>query len=111
MAAKSSTPYAARVTFCVRARFLHTESFRLTAIYVVIFALSVAVLGTVVLAITNATLRDQIVQFAQADIAAMRDGYEHEGVREAREVTLQRMAATGSADFILLQHDDHIVAG
>ena len=111
MAVNSFTPYAARVTFCVRARFLHTESFRLTIVYAVIFALSVAVLGTVVLAITNATLRDQIVQFAQADIAAMRDGYEHEGVREAREVTLQHMAAKGAADFLLLQHGDHLVAG
>src|SRR5665213_2075279 len=103
LAARSSAPSAAPAISCVRIRLLHTESFRLAAIYIAVFAVSVLVLGVSVLAVTERAMRDQIIQYSQADIAAINDGYVHQGLHEAREVTLQQMAALGHADFILLQ--------
>jgi|SRR5579883_1722979 len=96
---------------CVRIRFLHTEAFRLSAIYAGIFALSVLALGSVVFILTDRAFRDQIVQFSRADIAAMRNGYHSEGVKEAREVLQQIMGAPGDSDFFLLQKDGVRLAG
>lgn len=87
----------------MRVRVLHTEGFRIAAIFVAIFALSAAVLAALTLVIVNEEFHDQIIQFANADIAAVRDGYRTEGVTEAREVVRQRMAAPGTSDFFLLQ--------
>jgi signal transduction histidine kinase len=95
----------------VRIRLLHTESFRLATIYIAVFAVSVLVLGASVLAVTERAMRDQIIQYSQADIAAINDGYVHQGLHEAREVTLQQLAAVGHTDFILLQRDGRVVAG
>jgi hypothetical protein len=83
-------------------RFLRTEGFRLSALYAGLFSLSILVLGIFVLVITNQALRDQIVAFSANDIAAIRNGYTHEGVREAREVVNQLMAGPVSQDFYLL---------
>lgn len=95
----------------MRIRPLHTESFRLAAIYTAVFVLSIAVLGFFVLAMTESAMRDQIVQYSQADIAAVKDGYASLGVFEAREVTAQRMASGEHTDFLLLQQDGRPVAG
>jgi len=95
----------------VRTRFLHTEAFRLSAIYAAIFAVSMLVLGGMMLLIADRAFRDQIVQFSQADIAAIQSGYDHEGLHEAREVVQQSMAAPGVSDFFLLQQDGAKVAG
>ena len=90
----------------MRIRLLHTEGFRIGAIFVAIFALSAAALTTLTLVIVNQEFQDQIVQFANADIAAVKDGYRTEGEKEAREVIRQRMAAPGASDFILLERDE-----
>lgn len=95
----------------MRIRLLHTESFRLAAIYTAVFVLSIAVLGLFVLAITQSAMRDQIVQYSQADIAAINDGYVNEGLHEAHEVTLQRLASGDHTDFLLLQQDNRPIAG
>jgi signal transduction histidine kinase len=87
----------------VRIRIFHTEGFRIAAIFVAIFALSATILAVVTLEVVNQELRDQIVQFANADIGSVRDGYRTEGEDEAREVVGQRMAAPGASDFFLLQ--------
>jgi signal transduction histidine kinase len=92
-------------------RFLRTEGFRLSALYACVFALSFAVLGSFVLVITNQALRDQILAFSTTDIAAIRDGYAHEGMHEAREVINQLTAAPASSGFYLLQQDGKPVAG
>ncbi len=92
-------------------RFLHTEAFRLSAIYAAIFAVSVLALGAMVLVITDRAFRDQIVEFSQADIAAIQSGYDNEGLEEAREVVQQSMAAPGVSDFFLLQKGARRVAG
>jgi signal transduction histidine kinase len=95
----------------VRTRFLRTETFRLSAIYAGIFALSVLALGVVVFILTDRAFRDQIVQFSRGDIAAVRSGYASEGLPEAREVIEQVMAAPGNSDFFLLQQDGRPIAG
>ena len=90
----------------MRIRLLHTEGFRIAAIFVAIFALSAAVFTTLTLIIVDQEFHDQIVQFANADIAAVEDGYRTEGEGEAREVIHQRMAGPGAPDFILLERDE-----
>jgi signal transduction histidine kinase len=95
----------------VRIRLLHNEGFRITAIFVAIFAVSAAAMAVSVLVITDGAFHDQIVQFANADIAAVRDGYNTEGEQEAREVIGQRMAAPGASDFFLLQRDGKRLVG
>jgi signal transduction histidine kinase len=92
-------------------RFLRTEGFRLSALYAGIFSLSIMALGAFVLVITDQALRDQIVQFSSSDIAAVRNGYANEGVREAREIVHQLMAGPVSSDFYLLQQDGRVIAG
>jgi signal transduction histidine kinase len=95
----------------VRIRFIHTEGFRISAIFVAIFAAAAAVLAVSLLVTVDEEFRDQIVQFANADIAAVREGYNTEGVGEAREVIGQRMTAPGASDFFLLQRDGRRLAG
>jgi HAMP domain-containing protein len=92
-------------------RFFHTESFRISAIFVATFTVAAAVLAVSLLVTVDEEFRDQIVQFANADIAAVSDGYNTEGLREAREVIGQRMAAPGASDFFLLQRNGKRLAG
>jgi signal transduction histidine kinase len=92
-------------------RLLHTEGFRIWAIFVVVFALTASVLAASVLYIVDEQFRDQIVAFARADIGAVRDGYRTEGVPEAVEVIGQRMAAPRTSDFFLLQRGGIRLAG
>lgn len=96
---------------CVRTRFLHTDAFRLTAIYTAIFALSMAVLGVSVLLITRDALQDQILKFARADNAAVASGYKSENIPEAIEVVQQRMSAPAVSDYFLLQNGGRAIAG
>jgi signal transduction histidine kinase len=96
---------------CVRIRFLHTEAFRLSAIYAGVFALSVLVLGSIVLVITDRAFRDEMVQFSSADIATIQAGYNGAGIGEAREVIEQSMAAPGTSDYFLLQQGGTRIAG
>ena len=95
----------------MRIRLFHTEGFRISAIFVAIFALSAAAMAVSVLVIINDAFRGQIVEFANADLAAVRNGYNTKGVREAREVIDQRMAAPGASDFFLLQRNGMRLAG
>jgi signal transduction histidine kinase len=95
----------------VRNRFLHTEAFRLSAIYAAFFAASVLLLGGIVLVITEHAFHDQIVQFSRIDIAAIQNGYDSEGLGEASEVVRQSLAAPSASDFLLLEKDGRRVAG
>jgi signal transduction histidine kinase len=92
-------------------RFFRTEGFRLSALYAGVFALSFVILGALVLVITNQALRDQILAYSATDIAAIRDGYAHEGEHEAREVINQLRAAPASSGFYLLQRDGKVLEG
>jgi len=84
-------------------RALHTEGFRIGAIFVAIFVLSAAALTVLTIVIVNGEFRDQIVQFANADIGAVENGYRTDGVREAMEIIGQRMSTPGASDFFLLE--------
>lgn len=95
----------------MRISAIHTEGFRIAAIFVAIFALSAAVFTIITLVIVNEEFQDQIVQFANADIAAVKDGYRTNGVAEAHEVISQRMAAPGASDFFLLARGEKKLAG
>ena len=95
----------------MRIRLIHTEGFRISAIFAVIFALSAAILAVSVLVIVDEEFHDQIVQFANADIAAIKAGYDAQGLKEAREVIAQRMSAPGASEFFLLQRDGVRLAG
>ncbi|HEY0266073.1 MAG TPA: ATP-binding protein [Rhizomicrobium sp.] len=92
-------------------RLVQNEGFRIAAVFLGIFMLAAAALSASVLFIVDAEFRDQIVQFAQADIAAVRQGYDTEGIGEAREVIAQRMAAPGASDYFLLQQGSRRLAG
>ena len=72
--------------FSVQIRLLKTEGFRLSAIYAGAFALSVLVMGAVVLVITDQAFRDQMVQHSRADLAAIQDGYRNAVICEAEEI-------------------------
>lgn len=95
----------------MRIRFLHTDAFRLAAIYTAVFALSVVLLGGSTLFIARDALDEQILKFAQADIAAVESGYASERIPEAQEVIRQRLSAPGASDYFLLQQDGHALAG
>ena len=88
----------------MRIRVFHTEGFRIAAIFVAIFALSAAALTAVTIVIVNGEFRDQIVQFANADIAAVKDGYRTNGEAEAKEVIGQRMTAPGTSVDLSVLH-------
>jgi signal transduction histidine kinase len=92
-------------------RFLHTESFRLAAIYTAVFTFCIGIIGVSVLEVTEQAMRDQIIQYSRADATAIRDSYAQQGVHEAVEVTQQLMAAVGHTDFLLLQQDGKAIAG
>lgn len=94
-----------------RFRFLHTDAFRLAAIYTAVFAFSVAGLGFSALWIARDALDSQILQFAHADIAAVQSGYASERIPEAVEVIQQRLSAPGASDYFLLQQDGRVLAG
>jgi signal transduction histidine kinase len=95
----------------VRIRFLHTESFRLAALYTAVFVVCVTALGASIPAVVDAAMRELIVQHSQADIAAINEGNVHEGPHEAVEVSAQLMAAVGHTDFLLLQKNGRVLAG
>jgi hypothetical protein len=68
----------------VRIRFLRTESFRLTALYAAIFAISVVILGVFLLVITTGALRDQILVFPPPTSPPSADGYATRACMSAR---------------------------
>jgi signal transduction histidine kinase len=95
----------------VQIRFIRTEGFRLSALYTAVFAWSFVILAAVVLFVTNQALRDQILSFSSANIAAIHDGYASAGVHEAREVMQQLRAAPASSGFCMLQQDGKVLEG
>lgn len=92
-------------------RFIRTEGFRLSALFTAVFAWSFIILIAVVLVITNRALRDQILSFSSANIAAIHGGYASAGAHEAREVIQQLRAAPASSGFYLLQQDGKVLEG
>lgn len=86
-------------------RVVRSEGFRVAAIFMAIFMLCSAALAASVLFIVAEEFRGQVLQYAQADLAAVKDGYRTGRLHEAREVVEQRMAAASASDYFLLQQD------
>lgn len=89
----------------MRTRFLHTESFRLAAIYAAFLFVSMLTLGGLVYVMTDAAFQDQVLRFCDQDMAAIARGYATEGLSESQEIIGQRMASPEGSDFFLLQND------
>ncbi|MFO1248635.1 MAG: ATP-binding protein [Alphaproteobacteria bacterium] len=92
-------------------RLSRSEGFRLSAIFAGVFVLCVSAMAVAVSLITTQALRDQVVQYARADVAAIQGAYQKEGLNEALEVTQQIMAAPGGSDFFLLQKNGDRLEG
>lgn len=88
----------------MQTRFLHTESFRLTAVYATFLFVSMLTLGGLAYVMTDAAFQDQVLRFCDQDLAAIAKGYKTEGLSEAREIIGQRMASPEGSDFFLLQN-------
>lgn len=84
-------------------RFLHTESFRLLAIYASLFVASMLMLGALVYLVIDAAFQEEVMQGSDHDLASIEQGYSTEGLSEAVEIVNQSMAAPGGSDFFLLQ--------
>jgi signal transduction histidine kinase len=95
----------------VRTRLLNTEGSRLAAIFVVLFALTAAALSASTVFIVRQQFENQIIQFARADIAAVRLGFAAQGEREGREVVGQRLAGLSGSDFMLMERGAAKLAG
>src|SRR5580698_432003 len=79
-------------------RIFKAESFRLAALFAVVFlTLSGVLIGTV-LWIVAGTERDTLIEANESDIATVTNGLHSEGLPEAIEVVQQRLG-TPSANF------------
>jgi signal transduction histidine kinase len=95
----------------VRIRYFHTEGFRLSAIYTLVFALSILAIGAIVLLISDRAMRDQIVESARTDVLAMQRGYDQKGMVEVLEVIDQLRGEPGASDSFLVQQSGRRLAG
>lgn len=95
----------------MRNRYFRTEGFRLSAIYALAFALSVAVIGALILFTTRHALLDEVVGAAQTETTALQRAYTAEGMPEVLEVLEQLKGASGDAKLYLLQKDGRKIAG
>lgn len=87
----------------MRARFVHTESFRLAAIFATLFFGSTLVLVALVYVITENALKAELLRAADDDIAAIQNGYLKDGAKEAAEIIGYRLRGPGNPDYFLLQ--------
>jgi signal transduction histidine kinase len=92
-----SRPCVAPGIDCLRPiRIFKAESFRLAALFALVFlALTGALLGTV-LWIVEGTERNTLVSANDADISTVSNGFQAEGLDEAMEVVRQRLGAPES---------------
>jgi len=90
---------------------LHTEGFRLSASYAAVFAVSVLVMGSIMLFIAQREFRHQVVTFSRGEAVAIQRGFASEGIPEALEVVEQLIGAPGSSDYLLLQKGTKRLAG
>lgn len=110
----SFTPFAAPATVSGRlARFLRSASFRLTAVYAGIFAVSAALLFAVIYWIATDALKQQAASAAEQDMAELLDIYTSRGQGAlAREIE-SRVADVIHPDlaYLLVDQDGNALAG
>ncbi|MDE2182722.1 MAG: HAMP domain-containing histidine kinase [Alphaproteobacteria bacterium] len=84
-------------------RLVRSESFRLTAIFAAMLIGAIAVLGGGLYLIVDQAFRNEILLNAREDLAAIRKGYQAEGLSEAVEVVNQRLAKPTPSDVVVLE--------
>lgn len=94
----------------MRTRLFQTESFRLTAIYAVLFVGSMAILSALIYVIVAQSFEGGLLRSSDDDLAAIRRAYLDElpkrpgrAVHEAKEMVDDRLLATDFADAFLIQ--------
>lgn len=92
-------------------RLIHTESFRLAAIYAILFLVSFLLFSALVYFTVDAAFRAEALRTADSDIAAVASAYNSEGVSEAEEVISQNLAAPHASDFLVLEQGGKKLAG
>lgn len=90
----------------MRIRILHTESFRLTALFAALFVGATLVLAASIYLIVDSAFKAELLHAADLDIAAIKKGYAAEGVNEAVEVINQRLTKPPASDFLVLESTD-----
>ncbi len=87
----------------MRIRILHTESFRLTALFTALFLGATLTLAASVYLIVDSAFKAELLHAADLDLAAVKKGYADEGVNEAVEVITQRLTKPPASDFLVLE--------
>lgn len=102
----------------VRIRHFQTESFRLTAIYAGLFIGSMALLTAVIYLIVAQAFEADLLRASNDDLAAIRRAYAsalvkkpRKAIHEAQEMIDDRLLATDSADFFLLERGHARLSG
>ncbi len=86
-----------------RTRIFHTESFRLAALFAVLFTGSAAILIGALYWNAQDALTVQLLASVDADISSITAAYKKEGLSEAHEIVERRIATPGYSDFFLLE--------
>ena len=93
-------------------RFLRTENFRLTAIFVVLLVGAMALLTAIAYFAMHSAFRAELLLTADGDLASIRQAYATEGVSEAREVVSQLLGPQPRLPFVALEDGaGHMLAG
>lgn len=87
-------------------RILHTESFRLTALFAALFVGATLILAASIYLIVDGAFKSELLHAADLDLAAIKKGYAAEGVNEAVEVINQRLIEPPASDFLILESID-----
>ncbi|MDQ0473683.1 sensor histidine kinase [Labrys wisconsinensis] len=88
-----------------------TSIFRLTAVYVLLFALSVGVLFTVVGYVTRNSMRSQISATVEREAAALAQEYGQADGSAATEIVKRRLQRGAFSYFLLQGADGRLIAG
>lgn len=84
-------------------RLFKTESFRLTAIFAAVFVTAMLILMALVYVIMHQAFRAELLSAADQDLASIAKGYAAEGISEAKEVIVQRLATPAASDYFILE--------
>lgn len=92
-------------------RLLRTASFRLAALYLLLFTASAVVLGAVVFWITGAALEGQVRARIEAEITSLRAEYQAGGLPRLIAVVDARGRGAGALDYLVQDGDGRHLGG
>ncbi len=85
-------------------RVFKSESFRLTALFAAMLVGAMALLATGLYIVVDHAFRDEILLNVREDLAAIRKGYQTEGLSEAIEIVNQRLARPANSGAVILEY-------